>query len=68
MFLFMCTIFKENIVPVMENRLLLQNPYLSVPWSVAASSLKLVVFRTKNYTYVYFKTYDCTMATNVSHC
>jgi hypothetical protein len=48
MFLYMCITFRENIIPVLKNQVLMRSCYLCVPWSVAASSLMLSVCKRCN--------------------
>jgi hypothetical protein len=43
MFRYMCTIYRENIKPILQNQMLVRSCYLWVPWSVAASSLTVVI-------------------------
>jgi len=46
MFRYMCTSFGENTMSGLKNQVLLRSCYLCVPWSVAASSLMLIICKT----------------------
>ena len=46
MFQYMCTIFRENIMPFLKNLVQLRHCYLYVPLSIAASLLALIVCNT----------------------
>jgi hypothetical protein len=54
MFLYMCTTFRENTMSVLKNQQPLRSCYLCVPWSVAASSLMLIICKRYNCTGVPF--------------
>ena len=55
MFQYMCTIFRENIMPILKNLVLLRNCHLFVPLSVATLSLALIVCKKYKFTYWFLR-------------
>ena len=55
MFQYMCTIFRENIMPVLNNLVLLRNCSLYASLSVAASSLPFIVRKRLSFTYWFLR-------------
>lgn len=58
----MCAIFRE---PFSKNQMLLRSCYFKVRWSLAASSLTLII--REKYACTGFKTYGYTMFKNVTY-
>jgi len=46
MFRYMCTVFRENAMPIINTQMLLRSCHLWAPWSVADSSLTLILCKT----------------------
>lgn len=61
----MCTILRENKMPFPKNHMLLRSCYFKVSWSVAASSLTLIIYEKSACTG--FKTYGYTMFKNITY-
>ena len=54
MFRYICTTFRQNIMQVLKNQVLLQSCYLCVSWSAAASPLMVIICKRYNCTAVPF--------------